>query len=357
MAMKHKKDILGLLSTDLEHYFPDLKNHFMCPVCLKKMPIARIDSISTAHIIPKAAGGRLTTFLCSQCNSTFGSKQDKWFGELVRLLDDRKLSVLATKIKDGYFVIDGVKINGRWDIDSNGNFTFVIYSNLNSPEIRAKINDKFKSSPPRITISLSLPIMRKKRLIDVGFLTAGYLMWFSYLGYSWVLQSHLDIIREQILNPDQELIQANYLATCDALDCKPWVGFLPINNIVAPTFGIGPHITIIPPMNHPDIYSTMGTFTLNLSPSEIRAIKFPTKPHYEHPLGLMFEDEVLVLTDLIHDGSKSLPILQFTRQSNEAKILRFISEHEAMALEKAYKVIHKRIDLSHRGTTRNRSET
>jgi hypothetical protein len=53
----------------------------------------------------------------------------------------------------------------------------------------------------------------------------------------------------------------------------------------------------------------------------------------------MFEDRVLVLPDMIHKVADYLFVIHFTRESNEAKILRPISEDEAKNLEKAPNVI------------------
>jgi hypothetical protein len=67
-------------------FFPSTKNHFMCPTCLDKIPLTQKDLISEAHIIPESAGGKPETFLCrKKCNSFFGTNQDKWFGEIIRL--------------------------------------------------------------------------------------------------------------------------------------------------------------------------------------------------------------------------------------------------------------------------------
>lgn len=334
-----------MFSINLEHFYPELKDHFMCPICLNKMPISRVESISEAHIIPKAAGGKFKTLICRKCNSDFGAKQDKWFGELVRLINSEKASIMHTKIKDRYFEIDGIRINGRWEINKDGNFDFLIYKNLNSPDVRALIDHKFRSSPPKIDLSFPLPLMKNKHLIDVGFLTAGYLMWFAYLGYSWVLQSHLDSIREQILNPDKEVIKADYIATCNEIDCKPWMGFMPLNNNVALTFGIGRHVLLLPPRNNCTFYSSLGTFTLNVNVSEIRAIKPLQKPYYKEPIGLMFEDKVLVFPDVPHETANSLLVILFTKQNNTARILRPVNNDEYRTLSSAPNVIKHSIKL------------
>lgn len=97
-----KKKILEMLSENLQVFYPSLKNHFMCPTCLRKIPLNEKHNISEAHIIPNSAGGKLKTYLCRDCNSMFGTKQDKWFGELIRIADDENASFLSTAIKDGY---------------------------------------------------------------------------------------------------------------------------------------------------------------------------------------------------------------------------------------------------------------
>ena len=54
-------------------------------------------------------------------------------------------------------------------------------------------------------LKVPFPIMKESHQIDVGFLTAGYLMFFAMFGYSWVLQAHLDPVRKQILHPREEV--------------------------------------------------------------------------------------------------------------------------------------------------------
>jgi hypothetical protein len=58
-------------------------------------------------------------------------------------------------------------------------------------------------------ISIPMPILENRHLIDVGLITAAYLLWFRELGYSWALQRHLDPIREIILNPRTGTVPRN----------------------------------------------------------------------------------------------------------------------------------------------------
>ena len=62
MKSKLKKQILRMLSENLEMFYPEHKNSFMCSACFSVIPISNLDQISEAHIIPKSAGGKLKTF-------------------------------------------------------------------------------------------------------------------------------------------------------------------------------------------------------------------------------------------------------------------------------------------------------
>ena len=189
-----------MLSENLEMFLPEHKNSFMCPTCMRVVPVTNLSEISEAHIIPKSAGGKLKTFVCKMCNSKFGANQDKWFGEMIRIVNDKNASILSTGIRDGYFLIDGLKVNGHWEEGQDGNLSFYIHINRNSPDINEMVDKKFGKNPPKIQLSVPLPILRNQQLIKVGYLTAAYLMWFGLLGYSWALQSHLGSIRNQIKN-------------------------------------------------------------------------------------------------------------------------------------------------------------
>jgi hypothetical protein len=103
MKKKLKTKLLKRYADNLKCFYPDLNDYFICPTCFSKIPIKETGSISEAHIIPKAAGGSFKTFLCCKCNSLFGSHQDKWFGEFIKingasgfLMDDHNILYLCS---------------------------------------------------------------------------------------------------------------------------------------------------------------------------------------------------------------------------------------------------------------------
>lgn len=329
-----KKKTLEMLSQNLEMFYPRFKNHFMCPTCLKKISLKEKHRISEAHIIPRAAGGKLKTYICRDCNSRFGAKQDKWFGDIIRIANDKHASILSTTIKDGYFMIDDVKVNGHWEKDENDKFSFYVHINRNSPEVNKLIRDRFEIHPPKIQLSVPLPILRNQKLIDIGFLTAGYLMWFGALGYSWVLQRHLDLVREQIMNPNKNIIEAKYLFSAKGVDWKPWFGIIPIDSNFVPTFGVKKQLIVFPPRDRLNFYESLETGSRNIKFSDIRPISLSNKPYYGPPVAVMFEDRVLVAPDLSNNSKDSLVVIFFTKDSAKGHILKPIEKKKFEELKK-----------------------
>jgi hypothetical protein len=137
-SKKKRRRYLELLSANLRFFYPKLSNKFMCPVCFKKIDLGDNNEISDAHIIPRAAGGNRKAFLCRKCNSDFGSKQDKWFGELIRLTESKE-NIVQTKIKEDSFFLCNKKVRGRFEYMPEKGMEVLIHKDRNPPEV----NDYF----------------------------------------------------------------------------------------------------------------------------------------------------------------------------------------------------------------------
>jgi hypothetical protein len=327
MSKTSRIKILQMLSDNLAVFFPELKGCFRCPVCLTDIPLDEKNRISEAHIIPKAAQGKLKTYLCAKCNSTFGKQQDKWFGEWVRLANQETPTVLATNIRDKYFELDGVKIHGEWKIDSNKNLCFYIHKDRNSPEVNKLVEKKFMNHPHQITVNVPLPVLRHQRMIEIGFLTAGYLLWFGVLGYSWVLQHHLDSIREQILNPEKNVLGVRFIAYCKHIKWQPWVGLMNIANETALVAGLENFLFVFPSIHQPEIYSSLGNDFSGLSGSNIRPLRF-SQPFYGPAVCVTVNDRMLVAPDMIMQRDIPTILIHFDTKYSEPQILYPLGESE-----------------------------
>jgi hypothetical protein len=334
MKSKLKKHILKMLSENLSMFYPKYKNSFMCPTCFQVIPIADLGKISEAHVIPKKAGGKLKTFLCKNCNNKFGSKQDKWFGDIINIANNPNLSIFSSAIKDGYFEIDGIKVNGTWKQEKDGNFAFYIHIDRNSPETNELINKKFGNKPPKIQLAVPMPILRNQRLISVGFLTAAYLMWFGLLGYSWPLQTHLDMIRKQIIEPEKEILEPKFLLTVKSANWKPWIGLVTLFGDTVPAFGLKRHLVVFPPRDRPNYYDSLKKSETDINYSDIKPLKLPDKPFYGPPLNILFENRLIVFATPSKEAEKHVHTILYTNDSTEGKILRPIGKEKFEKLKK-----------------------
>lgn len=337
MKKSHKNEMLHILSKNLEIFYPHLKQHFMCPTCLEKIPLIEKDRISEAHIIPNAAGGTWKTFLCRDCNSRFGAKQDKWFGEFINITNGENPSLFSTTVKNRYFKIDNLKVNGSFKQEKTGDFSLYIHTNRNSPDVNKIINEKLSTYPTEIKLSVQMPILQNARLAEVGFLTAGYLMWFRALGYSWILQSHLNIVREQIIKPDKNVIYNKFFFNVGNINWKPWFGIIPIDNNYMPAFGLKNHLVAFPSRGYPFLYENIDEGARNINLSDIRAqclsnklLKQPAFPAFV----VMYENNILVAPDLLENLKDSFVVILFTKDSNKAQMLVPIEKNKFEELKK-----------------------
>lgn len=295
MKDKKKHCALAALSEHLRCFIPSITNTYVCPTCLVHVPLSKPDLVSKAHIIPQSAGGGITTWLCRKCNSDFGRRQDKWFGEYLQITKN-SLSPFDTPTKAQKFELDGIRFGGTYCTNSVGEIEFVIDPMRTSPASLNELQIRSRSTGfDRSSVSFSVPLLANQDLINPGFLTAAYLLWFRELGYSWVLQAHLSEVRDQIRNPESKILKYRYVfAQRGAFVEKPWIGFLKANEEIYLASAIADRIVVFPAADRlPKSWLDLPTS----STTNYRQLEFFRGANYQGPLGIMYQDRVLVMPD------------------------------------------------------------
>ena len=318
MEKQTKEQLLQRRTDNLAALIPELRGYFKCPTCLIDIPLNEHHRISIAHIIPEAAGGTLRTFLCRDCNSIFGGKQDKWFGEALRM--ENEDCTFADLSKDGFFWIDDLKVNGTWWFKDK-KLNFFIDTRYNSPEVNRFIQEKKYGKPSQI--SVPVPFLRNRRYIDIGFLTMAYLMWFEILGYSWVLQKHLEPIRRQILKADDDILDRKFTAYVkNGGRMELWLGVVALGSELALVMGFEKMLVLLPPYHSPDLYAKLeddfSRYDLNVN--NFRPFRFPTLMPVA-PLVMVYEERALVVPDQIVKAPGGPVVIRFTQNSMQPDFL------------------------------------
>jgi hypothetical protein len=289
------------ISQELTRFKYELHGVFRCPTCLRDYPIDSKD-ITEEHIIPDACGGKLTTFLCRDCNSSFGHKQTRWLADWIELNEGNGLFHVNPKKQRSHLTANGRTINGSLSIAKDGAIEFTADPSRSNPvDFEAHWNGP---RPSEISITTQLPVFRNEDSLKVGFLTAAYGLWFKNFGYSFVLQSSLEIVRQQILNPDRALMDWNYLIEIPAREiANPSIGIMRFGVDYFPIALIYDHLVIFP--------SPKLQYPRRVRPSEMsqKAMYFAEQitSRYQHrcvgPAILICDGQEIVNPDLIPNAT------------------------------------------------------
>ena len=296
------------LSQELARFDTNMLGQFRCPTCLRDLPIENFgsaddnNSINEEHIIPNAVGGKQTTFLCKNCNSTFGRKQTRWLVEWITLNEGDAPFPLDPKKQKAKVIANGRKLNGSMRLGDDGALEFHTDRKRTNPvDFDAHWSEP---KPSEIKIDYSMPVFANEQSLRVGYLTAAYGLWFKNFGYSFVLQAKLNKVREQILQPENIILNWNYLIEVPAREIKePSIGLMRFGNDYFPIAVIYDHIVLLP--------SAEKMHPLNTSPEQISkklmSLGDEIAPRFQHrcvgPAVMTCDGQVIILPDMIANAT------------------------------------------------------
>ena len=307
---KARGELAHFLSKHLCSFGNEYKNIFICPTCLKKFDLMSEQHLLTAgHILPAASNGTDWTLLCKSCNSTFGTKQDKWFSEYLNILNNPNATLLDAKTKGKYIEINGEKVSGNIKTTSDGSVHVDLPINRNPPGKIASLE-----MGDTIEISCKPELVKHEKEIEVGYITAAYLMWFHEIGYNWVLQSSLDVVRKQILECDTTTTGARVIELGVDKAEMQGVGIVIQSGVLYPCCLVVDKLIIFPaPYVSKSEEPKLVKF---VSPLQI---EFLSLEIVDKPYLILFDEHKVVLPDRL---SKSPPIpellLHLSSAENEA---------------------------------------
>jgi len=343
--------IAARLAESAHLFYPERVDQFLCPTSLDWLPLSDTDSITEAHILPKAAGGRLWTLACRRCNSKFGSRQDKWLGEYLQLSRLEQPTIFHATTQRGYFFIGDVRVSGRWRVTDDGSLEFTVLQDHTSPDALAAVPNQIEETitrslfPPgplyehrrRMTVTVPLPpVIENEELALLGFLTAAYFLWFQELGYSWALQHHLDIVRQQIQAATLSVLPRSF---CSALPKELqdglWLGFGRVNGELALLTGIEEQVVLFPPADTPGFYDRLPPDTLHGARLEILGrVRFGKRHAWGGPKAVVYDKRLVVCPDVFPKGRH--PLILVPDHDGPLQALNPISAEHFAELKQRY---------------------
>jgi hypothetical protein len=267
------------------------KDLYACPLCQSPFPKEALDTgyLTLEHVPPDSIDGRGIVLTCHQCNSKAGHtiqaqlhrrREAIKFGQALMTGDGDYSGRAQLKMSE-------TETNVNAEIE-DGQLRLAVPEKINDPEHREGQLEKLGEMAENDTwdgykFNVSPDIHYNPRVADLSYLKSGYLAAFASLGYLYVMQESLEVIRKQISNPKEQLI-SNYMITLPESepDGRKMIRVeKPINAIAVQ---IDQQLVFLPPVGSDDkFYEPFNEFLKGEPPSSnLRGMQwdFPAGPEF-----------------------------------------------------------------------------
>lgn len=189
-----------------------IKNVFICPICLKAIELSKIkedklnDVISLEDVPPKSIGGKPNLITCKKCNNSCGHDIDVYLQNELKYIEDLK----SKKDKKAKVSSEEISLNATFSLNDDNSIALIIKKENNPNNVQAYF-DHIKKSWANTTINVQISlsdVKRNKESANIALLKSAYLLAFKKLGYIYILNSNLSVVREQILNPNDKILSS-----------------------------------------------------------------------------------------------------------------------------------------------------
>ncbi|WP_207431353.1 HNH endonuclease [Sabulibacter ruber] len=217
----------SLLPNNL-HYKED---SYLCPICLR--PFTEEDlSDSSPNMLtledapPKSLGGKANTLTCKECNSKCGHDIDFHLTE--RLLEIDVQSFLPGTTALAKINNNGTEVQGEISVNKDREITIIHRNKNNNPE---KLKSFISSTRKGVQVTVNFKPSRVEiHRLEVALLKSAYILAFEQFGYALILDEAFDIVRMQILNPENQIYPQGFWTKQTSFE-KEHEGVHAINNI------------------------------------------------------------------------------------------------------------------------------
>ena len=269
------------LSKDTEELYP-------CPTCLQLFDRAALNEgdLTLEHVPPEAVGGKGIRLTCKKCNNSAGTMIDAARAEFDKL---RNLNLALASQTGKYegsvkLKIGDTEVNATAEV-AGDKITFHVMDERNNPEHLAAQNEHLtklvESRQENHEFGVRASFRATPQQVFISNLRAAYLAAHALLGYSYICQAQLTVVREQIQDPEAKLVPR--IAQQSARDAG-----LPQETMIfeltkpVPSIGVHlpPFILILPPVGGTGDFYAQLSAVLADAKLEGSAIAWPTGPAY-----------------------------------------------------------------------------
>lgn len=184
---------------------------YFCPICANGYNASAIDAgdLTLEHVPPASIGGRGIALTCKLCNSTAGHTVDA----AVHRRDQQE--AFARMILQGEGVgkhpgtvtLGGEVLNAQIGLEQDGQPVIEVRPENNNPASLRRLDEHMKELGAiggEVKVTARARYHRRRAL--VGELRSAFLAAFAMLGYRYAFHPRLVHVRQQIMQPDEKII-------------------------------------------------------------------------------------------------------------------------------------------------------
>ncbi len=190
---------------------PKFERTYICPICLDHFSVEALDQtiknpLTLEDAPPKSLGGKPNCLTCRSCNNHCGQTIDYHLTE--RMIELDRSQFLPKTEFNAKFEHNGTTVQGTLRIEEDGKIIAIHKKKTNHPTL---LETFIKNVLPNRIINLTFlkkPVDPFK--LQLALLKTGFLMTFSKYGYSFILNPNYNIIRQQLLNPNEKIFPDHF---------------------------------------------------------------------------------------------------------------------------------------------------
>ncbi|WP_157881403.1 hypothetical protein [Streptomyces phaeochromogenes] len=193
---------------------PD-EDFYACPCCLVAYPRAAVEVglLTIEDVPPKSVGGRPLLLTCKSCNNTAGSDFDSHAATRADSDAFMRGQVTGRELSATVY-IDGIPLRGVAQRTESGVQIFGV-PKKNDPKVEAAhfeaLNAYADSGDDQPNFSFTVHTRFDEVRARVSWIRAAYLAAFAALGWGYILREVMDPFRDQLKQPDVNILQTYFL--------------------------------------------------------------------------------------------------------------------------------------------------
>lgn len=179
--------------------------NYICPFCLKSFSDKAINFLSLEDAPQKSLGGNKVALTCKKCNNSFGISIDNHLVNYIEAIEVRrfpeglqkKVTVVNPKTR--------MSTNAQLRIES-GQIKLCVPRKINNPTV---LERELPYWIENSLLNLEFVEEANKRLpknIAAAIMKNAYVLLYAKLGYTFLLNSYYDVLREQLFNPEKDIL-------------------------------------------------------------------------------------------------------------------------------------------------------